>query len=152
MFHEPIVDPETHKSCKLERKKIFAPGFKICDLCVALKLAISLSKGKAAKLDSKAEYRAHKVSVFNDREALNSIKDKCRGSDTDVGCTIDCPDINKFQLPTTKTKPAIMAGVMKIKTKITAVEFFRKERTILMYRTLPDIRTGNPVLVVLTIS
>ena len=152
MFHERYVDPGSHKLCSLERKKIYAPGFKICDLCVSLKLAVTLSKGKAAKADAKAEYRAHKHSTYKDREALNTIKDLCRGSDIDVGCTIDCPDSNKFQLPTTKNKAAVMGGLSKIKNKITAVEFFTKERTILMYRTLPDVRTGNNVPCPLTIT
>ena len=143
MFHFEYVDPETHKCCKLQRKKIYAPGFKICDLCVALKLAVSLSKGKAAKADAKQELREHKQTTRRDREMLFDIKEICRNSDTDVGATIDCPDVNKFLLPTTANKAAVMGGLSRLKTKQTAIEFFSRERTILFYWTLPDIRTGD---------
>ena len=46
--------------CVVKRKKIFVPGFKICNICVALKLAISLAKGIAAVADAKAEHKKHK--------------------------------------------------------------------------------------------
>jgi hypothetical protein len=144
LFKIPFVDPETHALCELVRKKIYSPGFSLCDFCVALKLTIQLARGKAAKADSKSEYREHKDGVFKDREMLNTVKDVCRGSVLDVGATIDRPDHNKFILPTTKNKAAVMAGLMKLKTKITAVEFFRKDRPILFYRSLPDVTTGNP--------
>ena len=142
IFNNLLTDPDTHVVCVVKRKKIWVPGFKICNWCVALKLAISLAKGKAAVADSKADYRKHRTEVYKDKQEFLRIKDSCRDSETRVGATIDCPDRNKFAMPTTKNKAAVMGTMMKIKNKITAVEFFDSTRKLLFYRSLPDVRTG----------
>jgi hypothetical protein len=106
-----------------------------------------MSRGKASKADATGEFKGHKKSTWRDREMLEDVKEVCRNSDVDVGFTADCPDNNKFLLPTTVNKAECMSGLTRIKTKLTAIEFFCKERTILFYRTLPDIRTGTSICV-----
>ena len=121
LFKGRLADPATEDMCDVEKKKPKTPGFKDCNLCVALALAVKIAITRHAKADAKANTEAHYRRTTQDRLELNRLKDYFRRSETNVGATIDCPDGNKFVTPTTHNKAGIMDSVTKIKNKIHAV-------------------------------
>ena len=150
VFKTKLVDPDTGILCAVEKKKIYAAGHKTCDICEELALAIRQAKSKAEKADARANDNEHRDAMRADQQTVNRLMDRCIGSDTDFGCTLDCPDFNKFPTPSVRSKAPIMSDIMKIKNKITAVVMWNKPKTVHLYRCLPDIRTGaNLTLTVL---
>lgn len=141
-LHSQMPEPKSGDFFIVKIKKIFAPGFKKCNICIELKLAQQLAKTPAERAVTVEKYRAHKLSTRRDRDELERYKHECRVLDTDVGYTIDADDINKFPTPTTKAPAECLTKLKRIKNKITGVELWDGKRTLMLFNTLPDIRTG----------
>ena len=115
VLRNPIVDPVTSVSYDVKIKKIYAPGFAICNLCVSLKLAVALAKTKPARNAAIADQNKHKQGTRADRTRLQDYKHECKLSQQHVGFSIDAADVGKFVCPTHKSKASCLSEIHRIK-------------------------------------
>ena len=62
--------------------------------------------------------------------------------DTHFGFFVDAVDSQKFGIPTVASQAKCLAGMARIKQKLTGVQVF-KDDSLHLFRTLPDVKTGG---------
>ena len=77
-----------------------------------------------------------------DREELARVARKCVVDDEHFGFFIDAVDSQKFGIPTTASQAKCLSHMRRIKQKLTGVQLF-KDDGLLLFRTLPDVKTGG---------
>lgn len=67
---------------------------------------------------------------------------KCAVDKCHFGFFMDAVDSQKFGVPTTASQAKCLAKLARIKQKLTGVQLFENDN-LLMFRTLPDVKTGG---------
>ena len=136
-----VADPATGFLYEIKLRKRRACGFAKCNNCSELEFAVMMAKGKPKRTQARNKLHEHLKKVKGNRRGLQAARAECNGK-TIVGCSVDAADYGKFPTPTTKATAKHLAGLYRIKNKITGVEFFHGDRKLLLFRTLPNITTG----------
>ena len=138
-----LPDPATSIRFEVRIRRRRAVGFNMCDTCEMHKLCIRMATGPGERAAARKKQQLHINAIREDRTELARIRSECRHGKTKVGFAIDAGDTRKFLIPTTQSTAKTLAGLHRIKSKLTAVEFFNEARDLLLFRTLPTIKTGN---------
>ena len=80
--------------------------------------------------------------VQSDREELARVSRLCAVDAEHFGFFIDAVDSQKFGIPTTGSQAKCLSGMRRVKQKLTGVQLFKDDR-LLLFRTLPDVKTGG---------
>ena len=75
----------------------------------------------------------------------------CCVDDRYVGLFIDAVDSQKFGIPTIDTQAYYIKGINRLTQKLTGVQFFGSEK-LLLFRTLPDVKTGGNLTLTILLS
>lgn len=137
-----VTDPATGVHYTTLTMKNGARGFTVCDKCSFLKAKIMRSKTKTERAVFCRRLDAHYEIVQSDREELARIARKCVVDDEHFGFFIDAVDSQKFGIPTTASQAKCLAGMRRVKQKLTGVQLFNDDG-LLLFRTLPDVKTGG---------
>ena len=94
----------------------------------------------------KAAYRRkltkHLDEIADDREELARVQRLCIRVKTHAGFYIDAADSNKFQIPTTRSTSKMLSKLWRIRQKLTCIQMFDIQKSLYIFRTLPDVPTG----------
>ena len=143
LLHDGVDDPETSVHYQVKVRKSRAKGFAKCNRCEYLKCKM---RGTSSRTKRAAFYRLlkkHIGHINNDREELARIQRLCIVAAVHCGFYIDAADSAKFQVPTTCTTGKMMSKLWRIRQKLTCVQLFNMQKTLYIFRTLPNVKSGG---------
>ena len=142
VLNEGVTDPESSKHYTVVVRKSRAKGFAKCNVCEYYKHKISGTSDVTKKAAYRRKLQKHVKEIMDDREELARIQRLCIRNQTHSGFYIDAADSCKYQLPTTHARGKMMSKLWRIRQKLTCIQMFDAQKTLHMFRTLPDVPTG----------
>ena len=137
-----VTHPETAVTYNVEVRKSHAKGFDKCARCEYCKMRIAGTDNQKTKAAYRRKLRNHLDMIADDRDELARIQRLCMRSATHTGFYIDAADSAKFQIPTTSSTSKILCKLWRVRQKLTCVQLFDVQKTLYIFRTLPDVPTG----------
>ena len=137
-----VTDPSTGVHFTTFVMSNRARGFSKCDKCEFLKAKLRTCKTKTSRAVYARRLDVHYDMINADREELARVARLCAVDDQHFGFFIDAVDSQKFGIPTTASQAKCLSHMRRIKQKLTGVQLFNDDG-LLLFRTLPDVKTGG---------
>ena len=138
-----VVDPETSILYQVRVRKKHAKGFAKCNQCELWKNRIAGTGDVSKRAGFRRKLDEHVSEVQYDREELARVIRLCLRDRKHAGFYCDAADSAKFQVPTTASTASKLSTLWRVRQKLTCVQMFDVNKSLYMFRTLPDVPTGG---------